>query len=179
MNDDRFNEIRQRLERGSQVWIQIGSGKYNGSVSEALDTKIYTSYYDDDKQYKYEDMKIKFKINGRALWLVSWGLQESSQKSENIVTKSIKNKTRTAPKDFLDREFSIDDVVFLHSSTYGEILGVIDKINDKGTLTIRLAKKRNEGWESDQVKQGIFMVPYNRANRILIIDDPAILLLRA
>ena len=182
MNDEKFYEIKNSLAKGDEVWLYLNSGKYAGSIARALDTKTHTSFYGGDYQvgseYQYENFKIKFKINERNIWINVWNLRESSQRYEFIVIKSLDQKKQVS-KDFLGREFTVDDVVFLYSSTYGDILGVINKINDKGSLTIRVAKKKNEGWNSDRAKQGIFVVPYYRADRILIIDDPAVLLLRA
>lgn len=175
MKDQRFYEIIVQLAEGLEIWLMIDSGKYTGSVVKALDTKTLIYYGGGDHQY--EELKIKFKINGRILWQNIWNLRVTSQTQESIVTKSVDQKKKIS-KDFLGREFAINDVVFLYSVTYGEILGVINEINDKGSLTIRVAKKKNEGW-SDRAKQGIFVVPHFRTCRILIIDDPAILLLRA
>lgn len=185
MNDQEFLEIKDSLTKGADIWLQINSGKYLGSIAKALDAKTSTKYYGDDERFRYIDYKIKFKINGRNLWQNIWYLHEASQKYETIVTRSVADQKKQISKDFLDREFDVGDVVFLHSPTYGEILGVINKISDTGTLTIRIAKKQNEWYTSKRSKQGVFLVPHsradcsNRAGRLLIIDDPAVLLLRA
>ena len=194
MDDELFYKIKDSLAKGKEIWIHLGSGKYAGSIARALDAK--TNYDRDDykdveqsmhvptarEEYEYypedADFKIKFKINERNIWINAWNLHESSQRYESIVIKSVDQEKKIS-KDFLDREFNIGDVVFLHSSTYGEILGVINEINNKGTLTIRTAKKQNKWYTSERSKQGIFLVPHARTNRILIIDDPAVLLLRA
>lgn len=183
MTDEEFFKIKDRLAKKSEIWLQINNGKYSGSTAKALEAKTITKYYGLSEESKsrrtYLNCKIKFNINGRNLWQNAWYLYEASHNYEIIVIHSGVDQKKKISKDFLDREFTVGDVVFFYSSTYGEILGVIDKINDKGSLTIRIAKRQNEGWNSKRSKQGVFLVPHNRANRLLIIDDPAVLLLRA
>ncbi len=193
MNNAKFLDIQKRVANGDKVFIEIGSGKYKDSILQALDTKTHTTYKGTNYGYKtgtgygvpggqYEDHKIKFKVNGKTLWLCKWYLYEADWTTTPkivIKAKTLKGQNKKPPKDFLGREFTIEDVVFLYSTTYGEMLGVVDEINDKGTLTLRVAKRQHSDWMTDRAKQGIFKVPYERAHRVMIIDDPAILLLRA
>jgi len=193
MRDEAFYDIANRLEKGADIWIEIGSGKFKGSVVKAIETKTHSIYKGQDYGYqnssdgygtpggKYEDHKIKFKINGRFQWSSQYYLYEDEKRNARIVTATatLKEQNKKPPKDFLNREFNIDDVVFVYSASYGEMLGVVSEINNIGTITLRVAKRQHSEWMSDIAKQGIYKVPYERAHRVMIIDDPAILLLRA
>ena len=193
MNEAKFLDIRKRVANGDNVYVEIGSGKYQNSILKALDTKLLTTYKGTDYGNTgcdgygtpggtYEDQKIKFKVNGKTLWLCKHYLYEADWTTTPkliIKAKTLKAQNKNPPKDFLNREFTIEDVVFLYSTTYGEMLCVVDEINDQGTITLRVAKQQHSEWMSERSKQGIFKVPYERAHRVMIIDDPAILLLRA
>lgn len=167
-----FIDIKNKIDEGIDVFVRyLNQGsKYYGSIVKVLEAEVKT-YGDSPYLWSEEKFRIKLKDN-KNVWVNRYSVEETNHTYENIQERIDEHKIS---KDFLGKEFEVGDVVFLYSSTYGEMLGVVKEISPKGTIKIKSAKQKQT--YSYPTKK-LYTVPHYRASRVLIIDDPQIMLLK-